>query len=99
MALRPRKPATALGRGFEAGLEFTLAVLIGVGIGYWLDSKLDTSPWLMLLFLGFGFAAGFRQLLRSLGATGADGPRGANGSDPPDPPDPRGGTTGGAAGR
>ena len=35
---------------------------IGAGIGYWLDKKLGTDPWLFLVFLGFGIVAAFRNL-------------------------------------
>ena len=42
-----------------------LAVLVGWGIGYWLDSRYGTTPWLMLLFLCLGVAAGFKGVLRA----------------------------------
>jgi ATP synthase protein I len=64
VALRPRPPATSLGRALGAGIEFAAAIGIGMAIGYWADSWLGTEPWLMLVFLGFGFAAGIRNLLR-----------------------------------
>jgi ATP synthase protein I len=44
------------------GLEMGLAVAIGAGIGYLLDSWLGTRPWLLLLFLLFGIAAGFKGM-------------------------------------
>ncbi|MDX2500844.1 MAG: AtpZ/AtpI family protein [Deltaproteobacteria bacterium] len=44
------------------GLSVSLAVFIGLGIGVWLDRKFDTSPWLTFIFLGFGIAAGFRNI-------------------------------------
>jgi len=47
----------------SVGLEMGLAVLIGWGIGSWLDRKLGTAPWLMILFLLFGSAAGFKALI------------------------------------
>lgn len=47
------------------GMEMGLAVLVGWGVGYWLDGKLDTAPYLMLLFLGFGIAAAFKGLIRA----------------------------------
>ena len=50
----------------SVGLELGLAVLIGLGIGIYLDRELGTTPWLMLVFLGFGFAAGFRGVLRAV---------------------------------
>ncbi len=50
---------------FSAGaLEVGLSVAVGAGIGYWLDSVLDTAPWLTLFWLLCGVIAGFRSLLR-----------------------------------
>jgi ATP synthase protein I len=48
----------------SAGIEFAAAIGIGMAIGYWLDRWLGTEPWLMLVFLALGFAAGIRNLLR-----------------------------------
>jgi ATP synthase protein I len=48
------------------GLEMGLAVAVGVGIGYYLDKWLGTTPWLLILFLFFGIVAGFRSLYRAL---------------------------------
>ena len=48
------------------GLEMGLSVAGGVGIGYYLDKWLGTQPWLLILFLFFGIAAGFRNLYRAL---------------------------------
>jgi ATP synthase protein I len=45
------------------GLEMGLAVVIGWGVGTWLDGKAGTKPWLMLLFLMFGIAAGFKGIV------------------------------------
>lgn len=50
----------------SVGLELGLSVIIGLLVGYWLDSRYGTAPWLMLLFLGFGLAAGFRGVLRAV---------------------------------
>ncbi len=36
--------------------------LIGLAIGFYLDRWLDTSPWLTLIFLGFGITSGFRSI-------------------------------------
>lgn len=49
----------------SVGLEMALAILIGWGIGYLLDKKLGTSPWLMILFLLFGVGAAFKGLFRA----------------------------------
>lgn len=44
------------------GISMVAATLIGLAIGYYLDQRLGTSPWMTMLFLGFGIAAGFRNL-------------------------------------
>jgi len=45
------------------GLEMGIAVAIGAGIGYLLDDWLGTKPWLILVFLLFGVAAGFKGMI------------------------------------
>ncbi|MEE9401976.1 MAG: AtpZ/AtpI family protein [Desulfobacteria bacterium] len=50
---------------YYSSLSFSiaLAMLIGLGIGYWLDTRIfHTSPWLTLIFLGLGVIAGFRNI-------------------------------------
>lgn len=54
-----------LGRYSALGFEMALSVLIGIGIGYYLDKWFGTAPWLMIIWLGFGFVAGFRSLYRA----------------------------------
>ncbi|MEE8540027.1 MAG: AtpZ/AtpI family protein [Desulfobacterales bacterium] len=44
------------------GLSIALAIFIGLAIGVYLDRKFDSSPWLTLIFLGLGIAAGFRNI-------------------------------------
>ena len=48
------------------GIEFVLSVLVGTWGGQWLDGRFGTEPWLMVVGLGFGVAAGFRGLWRAL---------------------------------
>lgn len=61
-----------LGRYSALGLEMALSVVIGLGIGYYLDKWLGTAPWLMVLWIGFGFAAGVRSLYRAAVRSGKD---------------------------
>ena len=49
----------------SVGIEMAVATTLGWGIGYWLDGRLGTEPWLMLVFLLCGVAAGFRGLIRA----------------------------------
>jgi ATP synthase protein I len=57
-----------LGLGFRIAIDLLAGVMVGVGMGLALDRWLGTSPWLLLLFLVFGFAAGMTNMLRSVRA-------------------------------
>jgi ATP synthase protein I len=46
------------------GVELGLSISIGALIGYWLDQKFGTEPWLTLFFLICGIVAGFGSLYR-----------------------------------
>jgi len=50
------------------GMTMVLATVIGLAGGYVLDGWLGTSPWLTMIGLGFGIAAGFVNLFRSVRA-------------------------------
>ncbi len=47
------------------GVEMALAITVGYLVGQWLDSKLDTGPWLMAVCLLVGVAAAFLVLVRT----------------------------------
>jgi ATP synthase protein I len=57
-----KKTIKTLGFLSSIGLSMGLAIALGVLIGHYLDKWLDTSPWFLLIFLGFGIAAAFRNL-------------------------------------
>jgi ATP synthase protein I len=44
------------------GIEMGLSVVIGIGIGYYLDSYFGTKPVLTVIFMLLGVIAGFRRL-------------------------------------
>ena len=45
------------------GFSVSLSIVIGLAIGVYLDRHVfDTTPWLTLIFLIFGIAAGFRHI-------------------------------------
>jgi ATP synthase protein I len=44
------------------GLSVALSIFIGLGIGVYLDRRFGTNPWLTLIFLGLGIAAGYRNI-------------------------------------
>jgi ATP synthase protein I len=44
------------------GLSIALSIFIGLAIGVYLDQRFDTVPWLTLIGLGMGIAAGYRNI-------------------------------------
>ena len=50
----------------SAGLELGISVGLGALFGSWLDGKLGSEPWMLLVFLVLGVIAGFRGLLRAV---------------------------------
>jgi F0F1-type ATP synthase assembly protein I len=65
MANSRREIMKLLGDFSTIGLTLAASIFVGVGIGYLLDHKVfkgKTAPWLTLIFLGFGIAAGFKNL-------------------------------------
>ena len=56
--------ANALSLAFRVGVELVSALAIGVAIGWLLDQWLDTRPWLMLVFIFLGAAAGILNVYR-----------------------------------
>ncbi|MCS6987873.1 MAG: AtpZ/AtpI family protein [Sphingomonadaceae bacterium] len=62
----------ALARGTRLAIELAANAIVGVVIGVLLDRWLGTGPWLFLLFLLLGIAAGFRNLMRAVEREAAD---------------------------
>ncbi len=52
-----------VGDALQLGASIVFAIFIGFGIGYWLDSKLGTFPWLTIIFFLLGIAAAARNVL------------------------------------
>lgn len=61
-----RSPWRQLSFVLTIAFTFPAALLVGYGIGWWLDSKLGTSPLFSLVFMGLGFVAAWLELLREL---------------------------------
>jgi ATP synthase protein I len=55
----------SLGELASIGMTLVLSTVIGLAGGYYADRWLGTSPWLMLIGLLLGIAAGFVNLFRS----------------------------------
>ncbi|PID71950.1 MAG: F0F1-ATPase subunit [Desulfobulbus propionicus] len=49
----------------QIGMTFVFSIVVGFGIGWFLDYKVfdgKTSPYLTFFFLGLGIVAGFKNL-------------------------------------
>ena len=59
-----RKNVSGLGMAMRIGIELVAAIIVGTAIGYGLDRWLGSKPWLMILFLLLGGAAGVMNVYR-----------------------------------
>lgn len=50
----------------DLGFQFAISILLGVGGGYWLDSKIGTRPVFLIIGLLVGATAGFLNLYRTV---------------------------------
>jgi ATP synthase protein I len=60
--------------GALAGIGFGLAIptALGAFLGYWLDNRWHTLPWLTMVGLFLGLAAGFMEMMTLLKRFGND---------------------------
>ena len=54
-----------IGFGLRLGVEMLVSTMVGVLIGYGLDHLFGTEPWLLVIFLLFGGAAGCLNVYRA----------------------------------
>ena len=74
-ALNPKRAASkvtaseasspAYGQAFKFAAELVVGVVVGGGIGWALDKQFGTAPWLMIVFVVLGFAAGLLNVVRA----------------------------------
>ena len=55
----------AFGQAFKIAVELVAGVLFGGFIGWVLDRQLGTRPWLLIVFIILGFAAGMLNIIRT----------------------------------
>lgn len=60
-----RARGAAMGEAFKLAAELLVGVVFGGGLGWALDRQLGTAPWLLVLLLILGFAAGLANVIRS----------------------------------
>ena len=54
-----------MGQGLKIAVDLVVGVAFGGFVGWWLDRYLGTAPWLMVLLLILGFAAGMMNVIRT----------------------------------
>jgi ATP synthase protein I len=55
-----------VGDGLQLGASIVFAIFIGAFLGYWLDGKFGTFPYLSIIFFCFGLAAAARNVWREV---------------------------------
>jgi len=68
----PQGQGAALGQALRLCIELVAGVAVGGFIGWWLDRFLGTAPFLMVVFLGLGAAAGIMNVVRTAKRMQAD---------------------------
>ena len=68
----PQGQGAALVQALRLGIELVAGVAVGGFIGWWLDRFLGTAPFLMVVFLGLGAAAGIMNVVRTAKRMQAD---------------------------
>ncbi len=51
-----------VGDALQLGASIVIAIFIGAGLGYWLDGKFGTFPYLSIIFFFLGVAAAGRNV-------------------------------------
>lgn len=61
-----RNPSIAM--AMRAASDFVAGIVVGAALGWGFDQLFDTSPWGLIVFFLFGFAAGLLNVMRSAGS-------------------------------
>jgi ATP synthase protein I len=75
-APQPQSQGAALGQALRLGVELVAGVAVGGLIGWTLDQWFGTAPFLMVVFLGLGAAAGILNVVRTAKRMQAAAPSG-----------------------
>jgi ATP synthase protein I len=59
-------PAVSGAQFAGIGFQFALTILVFVFVGVWLDRRLGTTPWLLLVSVFVGAAGGFYSMYRRI---------------------------------
>ena len=61
-----QREGAEMGQGFRIASELLAALLVAGGIGWGLDYLLGSKPWLLILGVFLGFAAGLMNVSRAM---------------------------------
>jgi F0F1-type ATP synthase assembly protein I len=62
-----RPPLAVAMEKYSQIISIALTMALPPGAGYWVDSKLGTTPWFVIAGAAFGMTAGMLQLFRGVG--------------------------------
>jgi ATP synthase protein I len=81
--MAPTSPSTwqLIGQLSTIGMSFVFALVIGFGVGFWLDGVLGTKPWLAFVGFFFGLAAGVLNVYRVMQLAGSNSSKGSTSSN------------------
>ncbi|MDH4128416.1 MAG: AtpZ/AtpI family protein [Spirochaetota bacterium] len=48
------------------GIQFVIIIFMFLGIGYWIDKKLETTPLFIIIFVFIGFGIALYTLIKSV---------------------------------
>lgn len=68
-------------KALKLSSEFIAGIVVGAGLGWFIDRMAGTSPWGLIVFLLLGFGAGILNVLRSAGQVaefGSKAPKNGN---------------------
>jgi ATP synthase protein I len=63
---REPPPSGELGLAWRISIEIVVALTLSTGLGWVFDQWLGTTPWLMVVFLFLGAAAGINNAVRTM---------------------------------
>ena len=58
--------SSELGPYLNLGWQLAITILLMVYVGWWLDNRFQTSPWLIIIFSFFGSFAAIYNFIRSV---------------------------------
>lgn len=71
-----RAETSGFGQAFRIGIEMISSLLVGTGIGWYLDVWLGTRPWFLIIFIFLGAAAAMFSVYRTAMSMGPKAPNG-----------------------